>query len=70
MVAKDAGKPEFVSTAMVTIKVNDTNDNYPKFAKDAYSLLVPEHSENGTILQTITVRMGCGLRLGLVRVWA
>ncbi|XP_053507043.1 cadherin-related family member 2 [Ictalurus furcatus] len=54
VVATDANKPEFVSTATVTIKVNDINDNIPVFEKDAYNLAVPEHCENGIILETIT----------------
>ncbi|TSK87405.1 Cadherin-related family member 2 [Bagarius yarrelli] len=54
VVATDAGKPEFVSTATVTIKVNDINDNIPKFAKDTYIIMASEHCENGTILETIT----------------
>ncbi|XP_058262193.1 cadherin-related family member 2 [Hemibagrus wyckioides] len=54
VVATDVGKPEFVSTATVTIKINDINDNVPTFEKDTYELLVPEHCENGIILQTIT----------------
>lgn len=68
MVAEDAGKPDFVTTATVTIKVNDINDNFPKFANDFYNLFVPEHSENGIILNTITVCVGYSLNLGLVPV--
>lgn len=58
VVATDAGKPEFVSTATVTIQVNDTNDNNPTFEKDTYILTVPEHCDNGIILVTITVCIG------------
>lgn len=68
VVATDASKPEFVSTATVTIKVNDINDNIPVFEKDAYNLAVPEHCENGIILETITVCVGFSLTLGLVPV--
>lgn len=70
VVATDAGKPEFVSTATVTIRVIDINDNFPVFDKNDYNLFVPEHSENGTHLKTITVCVSCSLRLGLVPVWA
>ncbi|KAM9456719.1 cadherin-related family member 2 [Clarias gariepinus] len=54
VVAKDAGRPDFVNTATVTIKVNDINDNFPIFAEDVYNLFAPEHCENGLILETIT----------------
>ncbi|KAK3520549.1 hypothetical protein QTP70_026152 [Hemibagrus guttatus] len=54
VVATDVEKPEFVSTATVTIKINDINDNVPQFERDTYVLSVPENCENGIILQTIT----------------
>ncbi|XP_047657229.1 cadherin-related family member 2 [Tachysurus fulvidraco] len=54
VVATDVGEPKFVSTATVTIKIKDINDNIPKFVKDTYELTVPENCENGTILETIT----------------
>ncbi|XP_061089969.1 cadherin-related family member 2 [Conger conger] len=44
------------STATVTIKINDTNDNAPTFQKETYSLEVKEHSAVGTIIATITAR--------------
>ncbi|KAB5554228.1 hypothetical protein PHYPO_G00047920 [Pangasianodon hypophthalmus] len=66
VVATDAGKPEFVSTATVTIKVNDKNDNSPTFEKDDYKLTVPEHCENGTILDTITATDADALDDGLL----
>ncbi|MCJ8739643.1 hypothetical protein PDJAM_G00049530 [Pangasius djambal] len=66
VVATDAGNTTFVSTATVTIKVNDINDNSPKFEKDDYKLTVPEHCENGTILDTITATDEDALDNGLL----
>ncbi|MCI4385422.1 hypothetical protein PGIGA_G00050270 [Pangasianodon gigas] len=66
VVATDAGKAEFVSTATVTIKINDKNDNSPTFEKDDYKLTVPEHCENGIILDTITATDADALDDGLL----
>ncbi|KAI3351909.1 hypothetical protein L3Q82_020738, partial [Scortum barcoo] len=54
VIAKDQEEPSFQSTATVTIKIKDANDNSPKFPKDTYKLTVPEHSPVGTTLATIT----------------
>lgn len=70
VVATDAREPSFVSTATVTIQVIDVNDNFPIFEKNAYNLFVPEHSENGIHIETITVGVWCSPRLGLVPVLA
>ncbi|KAF7698420.1 hypothetical protein HF521_004930 [Silurus meridionalis] len=56
VVATDKGNSSFVSSATVTIKVNDMNDNFPTFEKNVYDLFVPEHCENGFILGTIMAR--------------
>ncbi|KAM6977843.1 cadherin-related family member 2 [Aplochiton taeniatus] len=42
------------STATVTIKIKDVNDNNPAFPKETYLLQVPEHSPSGTTIDTIT----------------
>ena len=55
MVATDASIPDFVSTATVTIQINDINDNIPEFEEQTYKLSVEEHCENGTIVGTVTV---------------
>ncbi|XP_062841144.1 cadherin-related family member 2 [Trichomycterus rosablanca] len=54
VVAQDAGVAEFVSTATVTITVNDINDNIPQFNEGMYELSVFEHCDNGTIVGTVT----------------
>ncbi|KAM7417961.1 hypothetical protein PAMA_017551 [Pampus argenteus] len=53
-VDQDQKDTNFRTTATVTIKILDTNDNSPKFPKDTYKLEVAEHSRVGTILDTIT----------------
>ncbi|KAM9740407.1 cadherin-related family member 2 [Menidia menidia] len=42
------------STATVTITIKDANDNSPIFPQDTYRLEIPEHSPEGTVLDTIT----------------
>lgn len=55
MIAIDQEKPSFQSTATVTIKIKDINDNSPVFPKETYKLKVPEHSPAGTEVAVITV---------------
>ncbi|XP_061691930.1 cadherin-related family member 2 isoform X2 [Syngnathoides biaculeatus] len=55
VIASDPEEISFVSTATVTITIIDINDNNPKFPKDSYlNLKVPEHSDVGTVVATIT----------------
>ncbi|XP_077465512.1 cadherin-related family member 2 [Stigmatopora argus] len=55
VIATDADEDSFVSTATVTIMLEDINDNSPTFPKDTYSdLKVPEHSDVGSVVATIT----------------
>ncbi|XP_034036832.1 cadherin-related family member 2 [Thalassophryne amazonica] len=53
VIATDQENTTFQSTATVTIKIKDINDNIPEFPKDTYQITVPEHSPNGTVLDTI-----------------
>ncbi|XP_066497558.1 cadherin-related family member 2 [Hoplias malabaricus] len=54
VIATDASIPDFVSTATVTITINDINDNMPRFESNTYKLSVEEHCANGTIVGTVT----------------
>ncbi|XP_044062276.1 cadherin-related family member 2 isoform X3 [Siniperca chuatsi] len=56
VIATDQEEPSFQSTATVTIKIKDTNDNSPKFPQDTYKLNVAEHSPVGTIVANITAK--------------
>lgn len=55
MIAIDEGKPNFDSTATVTIRISDDNDNSPRFPQETYKLDVPENSPTGEELKVITV---------------
>ncbi|XP_076842519.1 cadherin-related family member 2 [Brachyhypopomus gauderio] len=54
VIAEDALIDRFVSTATVTIHINDVNDNFPQFAEEVYELSVHEHCLNGEIVGTVT----------------
>ncbi|KAF7664411.1 hypothetical protein LDENG_00178890 [Lucifuga dentata] len=54
VIAIDQELESFRSTATVTVKIMDTNDNSPVFPKDTYRIQVPEHSPVGTIIANIT----------------
>ncbi|CAL8270234.1 unnamed protein product [Boreogadus saida] len=54
VIAIDEEKPTMRSTATVTIKILDLNDNSPFFREDTYKLTVPEHSLVDTPVATIT----------------
>ncbi|XP_056143587.1 cadherin-related family member 2 [Lampris incognitus] len=56
VIAIDGEIDTFRSTATVTIKVIDTNDNSPTFPEDAYKVDVPEHSPAGKIIASITAK--------------
>ncbi|XP_072288454.1 cadherin-related family member 2 [Eucyclogobius newberryi] len=56
VIAVDKGNDIFRSIADVTIDILDTNDHSPTFTNDTYYAKVPEHSEDGTIVATITAQ--------------
>ncbi|XP_056456376.1 cadherin-related family member 2 isoform X2 [Gadus chalcogrammus] len=58
VIAIDEEKPTMRSTATVTIKILDLNDNSPTFPKDTYTIDVPEHSPVDTTVATITATDG------------
>ena len=45
---KDRGKPQQTSLSTITVIVNDTNDNDPKFGKSVYNCSVRENSHFGS----------------------
>lgn len=45
--------PRLSSTATVVVSVTDTNDNPPKFDQEAYTALVSETANPGTVVTTI-----------------
>ncbi|XP_069825374.1 protocadherin gamma-B1-like isoform X29 [Dendropsophus ebraccatus] len=52
LTASDAGNPVQTGTALITIIINDINDNSPVFTQDVYKVSVREHIPvNSTILQ-------------------
>ncbi|CAK6956344.1 cadherin-related family member 2 [Scomber scombrus] len=53
VIAEDQEKPEFRTTATVTIQIKDINDNSPKFPQNTYKLNVTENSPDGTEVATI-----------------
>ncbi|XP_068506151.1 cadherin-related family member 2 isoform X2 [Syngnathus scovelli] len=55
VIASDPEEISFVSTATVSIRLTDINDNSPTFPKDSYmNLKVIEHSDVGTVVTIIT----------------
>ncbi|KAL6475987.1 hypothetical protein MHYP_G00144860 [Metynnis hypsauchen] len=66
VVATDASNRDFVSTATVTIQINDINDNIPVFDEQAFKLSVEEHCANGTIVGTVTATDADELDEGLL----
>lgn len=44
VVASDGGEPPLSSTATVTVRLEDVNDNEPVFAQPLYNVSLPEHS--------------------------
>lgn len=55
VIAIDEEQTSFASTATVTIRIIDANDNIPKFPEDTYKLNVAENSATGTDIKAITV---------------
>nr|QTE34337.1 cadherin [Galleria mellonella] len=54
LVAIDSGVPQLSTTALVTVEVINVNDEEPVFAARAYDATVPEHSDGGTRVVTVT----------------
>ncbi|KAM4621884.1 cadherin-related family member 2 [Polymixia lowei] len=56
VIAVDQEDTSLRSTATVTIKIKDTNDNSPKFPQDTYKIKVAEHSPAGEVIANITAK--------------
>lgn len=50
---QDKGKPEWECTSTVEVLLSDVNDNAPEFAKDLYSVNIPEDAEVGTLITKV-----------------
>ncbi|KAG8438995.1 hypothetical protein GDO86_005254 [Hymenochirus boettgeri] len=50
LTASDGGKPMKTGTALIKIVVHDSNDNYPVFSQDAYTVNVNENAPNGFLV--------------------
>uniref|UniRef100_A0A8D2JBT4 FAT atypical cadherin 4 n=1 Tax=Varanus komodoensis TaxID=61221 RepID=A0A8D2JBT4_VARKO len=46
--AMDSGSPSLTGTGTIAVKVDDVNDNIPKFAFNMYSKTIPEDAPTGT----------------------
>ncbi|XP_042324434.1 protocadherin Fat 4 isoform X2 [Sceloporus undulatus] len=46
--ATDSGSPALTGTGTIAVKVDDVNDNIPKFAFNMYSKTIPEDAPTGT----------------------
>ena len=52
VIARDGG--DRTDTAVVMISVLDVNDNNPKFTQDTFAVYIPEESDDGTFVITVT----------------
>ena len=48
--AADGGTPSLSSSTFVTISIMDENDNAPQFARQSYTVTLPENSPNGALV--------------------
>ncbi|CAB1333333.1 unnamed protein product, partial [Coregonus sp. 'balchen'] len=57
----DQGLPQRSNWRLLTVNVEDTNDNNPMFAQDSYSVVVPENTALGTeVVQVVAVDRDLG----------
>ncbi|KAM9330464.1 protocadherin-10 [Gastrophryne carolinensis] len=50
LTAMDGGSPQRTGTALLTVKVLDSNDNVPVFEQQVYTVSLPENSPPGTLV--------------------
>lgn len=56
VLAKDNGLPPLNSTTVVTVTINDANDNRPMFSQDVYNKTLAENLNPGTTVFTLLAR--------------
>ena len=56
VLAKDKGLPPLNSTTVVTVTINDVNDNRPKFSQDVYNKTLAENLNPGTTVMTLQAK--------------
>ncbi|XP_053711047.1 protocadherin-23 isoform X2 [Synchiropus splendidus] len=56
VMAEDGGEPALSSTATVTLRIEDVNDNEPMFLQPLYNVSIPEHSDAGTCFLQVVAR--------------
>uniref|UniRef100_A0A8C5PHQ0 Cadherin domain-containing protein n=1 Tax=Leptobrachium leishanense TaxID=445787 RepID=A0A8C5PHQ0_9ANUR len=50
LTASDGGKPMKTGTALITITIQDVNDNFPVFSQDTYRISVEENLPNNSLV--------------------
>ena len=53
LTCQDQGQPQRSSTAVMTVRVDELNDDAPHFERALYEGVVPEHSTRGTPVVTV-----------------
>ncbi|XP_045347189.1 protocadherin beta-16-like isoform X1 [Leopardus geoffroyi] len=56
LTALDGGSPPRYGTAQVRIEVVDSNDNAPEFEQPIYKVQIPENSQVGSLVVTVSAR--------------
>ncbi|KAM5299024.1 protocadherin beta-16 [Ctenodactylus gundi] len=56
LIALDGGSPPRSGTAQVLVEVVDINDNAPEFQQPVYKVQVPENSQVGSLVATVSAR--------------
>ncbi|XP_076872540.1 protocadherin-23 [Brachyhypopomus gauderio] len=67
VVAVDGGFPPLTSTATVSIRVEDVNDNKPVFKQQLYNVTIQEHLAIGTCFLQVSAEDDDGSEFGIVR---
>lgn len=62
VVVRDLGEPPLTATCLVSITVEDVNDNEPIFPRQVYNVTLVEHAAVGHCFLQVSVRLGTHLR--------